>query len=279
MRIRNRTKAILVLFVATAIVALTVPAEAGLILHYPMNTASWPDVGPTTSAPMEDMSPTQENDALAHASCVPAADRFGDPTGALQTGSGDTIHIDNTNGVDTTATGEFSIAGWFKGTDSGYFFDQESPRFVLSVEISTGLGVHYDGGWYTTGNTTPQDGEWHHMAFVVDNDTTDSFFSIYVDGTAIDVDPGTVGVQTTLTMTGKGIANLTQQTTNYRQRFLGRFAGGTNLEGVFDDIRIYDHALTAQEVTALTLVPEPSAFALAALGLLGLLGFGRRKRR
>ena len=51
-------------------------------------------------------------------------------------------------------------------------------------------------------------------------------------------------------------------------------AAGENWRGMLDDIRIYDHALSATEVAAL--VPEPSSSVLLGIGLLPLL---RRRRR
>jgi len=49
-------------------------------------------------------------------------------------------------------------------------------------------------------------------------------------------------------------------------------ADGTGLAGAVDDVSFFHGVLTQSEVDAL--VPEPSA-----LGLLGLIGFGRRRKR
>lgn len=51
--------------------------------------------------------------------------------------------------------------------------------------------------------------------------------------------------------------------------FGGQTVDGENWEGFLDDARIYDHALSAEEVAAL--VPEPSSLVLVLIGLLGLL--------
>ena len=45
-------------------------------------------------------------------------------------------------------------------------------------------------------------------------------------------------------------------------------------------MRIYDEALSAGAIAVLANpIPEPSTVVLAALGLLGLLAWGRRRRR
>ena len=55
---------------------------------------------------------------------------------------------------------------------------------------------------------------------------------------------------------------------------IGSVIGGTRLmDGLFDEVRLSDIRLEAEGL--LISVPEPSSFALAALGLLGL----RRRRR
>ena len=49
--------------------------------------------------------------------------------------------------------------------------------------------------------------------------------------------------------------------------------------GRIDDLRVYSGVLTPEQVGQLAAIPEPSAFALVALALMGLSGFGRRQRR
>ncbi len=63
---------------------------------------------------------------------------------------------------------------------------------------------------------------------------------------------------------------------------IGSFNAGTRqFDGLIDDARIYDHALTMAELEGLVTmpIPEPSALMLACLGVLGLGWFGRRRRR
>jgi len=73
------------------------------------------------------------------------------------------------------------------------------------------------------------------------------------------------------------------------QTLFGQRAGGQNesFDGQFNIIRVYDSVLSASDVLTNynsemevgTPVPEPSTFLLAALGLLGLMGTRRRRRR
>lgn len=51
---------------------------------------------------------------------------------------------------------------------------------------------------------------------------------------------------------------------------------GYGLHGALDDIRLYSHALTQDEVRGL--VPEPSTLLLLASGMIGLLAFGRKRK-
>jgi hypothetical protein len=64
--------------------------------------------------------------------------------------------------------------------------------------------------------------------------------------------------------------------------FIGNDGPGTaGFSGQLDDIRIYDSLLTVSEIEAIRVqaVPEPSAFALAGIGLAGLVVFRRRAAR
>jgi len=276
-----------------AMCALAGIAQGSLILHYPIDSTSVvagaPDVLDQTAIQVNHGYRSGGGDFTL------TTDRNGTANEAVIFTGNQGIAIDNTNGV-ATSSGEFTIAGWYKGTDTGYFFDQNSNRLVLSVERNSnqdpndggapaGLGVHYNSGsgiWYNSGVTTANDDKWHHLAFVLDNDTTDSFFSIYLDGVAVDVDPAAPGVQLTRTMTGQGIANLTQQGTNFRQRFgSNRDGSADGLAGHYDDLRIYNTALTAGEIQQLAgvVIPEPMTMLAVGLGIAGLGGYVRKRRR
>jgi len=70
---------------------------------------------------------------------------------------------------------------------------------------------------------------------------------------------------------------ITQPLNNPQPLFFGgdnEGSDGENYEGLLDDLRIFDHALSAGEVSAL--VPEPSSLSLS-LFLLGLLMLRRRR--
>ena len=168
-----------------------------------------------------------------------------------------------------STTGAYTFAGWYKGTDtSGYWYDQgPSNRLIPSLGSFTdqdandggtgpGLGAYDGGAWKNSaaGAATWTTGEWVHIAWVFENDGlgagTDSV-SIYVNGVAQDVDPGTVGLQAK-----RAIANI--PALGGTQRLFARNTGSddsSQLTGLIDDFRIYDHALSASQIAALVNPP------------------------
>jgi hypothetical protein len=100
-------------------------------------------------------------------------------------------------------------------------------------------------------------GEWHHHAVV----KTGAQIDYYLDGalTATDTLTQAMSVAQPLYFGGDG----------------GADGGGEFFNGSLDDIRVYDHALSAAEVAAI--IPEPTASVLALLG--GALFALRRNRR
>jgi hypothetical protein len=224
-------------------------ADAALIVHYKFDG----DTGTT---------------AVDHAG--------GDHPLTLGTGSsfgtdpdhGTVLQTSNTQGASlsvTSSTQNYTIAGWYKGTDSGYWYDQ-SIRFIASVEASTdqdpadggavaGLGV-YDNTWHNSAATSANDGDWHHLAWVFESDglgAGNDSYSIYVDGVASDVDPGTPGIQEK-----RQLANGVKNLGGTQYLFSNAAGNNTLLGGLIDDVRIYDHALSAEEVAALN--PDPLRF-------------------
>ncbi len=132
-------------------------------------------------------------------------------------------------------------------------------------------------GGNQTGTTNLADGNWHHVASVFPGgdgaDNTDVIH--YVDG----ILEGETG--TTDEPIDTGIGGV------FPRVSIGARRQGANAEvdselssflnGTLDDVRIYDHALTAAEVQSL--VPEPSSCVLVLMGAIGLMASARRRKR
>jgi hypothetical protein len=171
----------------------------------------------------------------------------------------------------TTATNTFSITGWMKTSDTnGYLFGQRDGDATPDRMIITPLspnGVFFNGSTWATGTNNAAariaafaDGNWHHFAFVVDATSV----TIYRDGVQWD------------TMAVTHINILKPVTTNSRHRFGADGDGGTELEGRYDDLRLYDHSLTATEVANIYDPGDsdsdglPDSWELAFAGITGL---------
>lgn len=236
---------------ATVMTGLVVStgAQAELILHY-----TFDDHIDGATIEDESNSSSQTNDAAYGsgntANIGPVVDSIRGRQVLYVAGAHEIAVANTGNGI--AAADNFTVSGWYKGTDDGYFFDQEIPRFVIKVDADGSVDVYYDGTWYEDSVTgaSVKDGEWHHIAVVIDHDGVNAVFSTYIDGVAQDVDAA-VGVQTSKTMTGKGKASLSVQGTNYRQRFCASYSGASGLIGLFDDLRVYDTSLSGAAILGL----------------------------
>lgn len=110
-------------------------------------------------------------------------------------------------------------------------------------------------------------GDWHLLTGVLDR--SGATLSLYVDATLAASVP--YGPTETVTDTASPLSIGRE----FRQ---GWASPWRHLDGVIDDVRILDQALTAQEVASLVGVPEPGTWALV-LTALGSLGAARMRNR
>ena len=233
-------------------------AQAGLMVHLPLD-GDLTDVAGGHTVTMTD-------GFFGSSSYVPgtigSALRFVNPLGSSTSGSNWEIDY---LGIDYTLTDEGSVALWFT-PERLYNFH---TVFANSIDPNDWEMWIYDDGRGRAridadAPVTKPDviaGETYHIAWTWDRDDgdpTQAVVSLYFDGALVEsvtgswVDPGDTVF----------------------------FAGGNTNHGanaVFDDIRIYDHALSDAEVAALAMIPEPSALALLAMcGVVA--GFAKRRR-
>ena len=119
------------------------------------------------------------------------------------------------------------------------------------------------GGFGPTGVTT---GNWQHVVHVFTSTGVDTSLAVYLNGSLVDT-------RTTLT------ANL-----NFASLLIGRErnapdpSGDRDWDGMFDELAVWNRAITASEVTEVyqrglagQAIPEPTTYMLSGLGVLLLL--------
>jgi hypothetical protein len=151
---------------------------------------------------------------------------------------------------------EVSVCAWIRTSSSGNQFIVSFDRneyYRLEINGSgggpgqVGWDVRTDSGQLDYGSETRvDDGQWHHVCGVFDNGEA----TIYIDG---DPEPSASSGSTY----GRG---------NLRYGFIGKNSeatgfhdpvpGGNPIDGDIDDVRIYDHALTPEEIRELAAQPQ-----------------------
>jgi len=154
----------------------------------------------------------------------------------------------NSTQVDTLGT----MISLGSGTGGGNRFDIRLDGGNLRLEVQAGGS--------TTGSALADD-TWHHVAIVVPNATsTVNDVQYYIDGALVGNFSNGQNINT-----GNGPLRMGD---SYQDT-------GRDFTGNLDDVRLYDSALTANEIAALAAIPEPGSLALLGLG--GLL-IARRRR-
>ncbi len=142
-----------------------------------------------------------------------------------------------------TGTGPFSVLAWVQtgNTEAQPVLTQRSEgsatgSYGVAVLADGRVQFHtYNGGYglLFQSDVTVNDGLWHHVAAVRTNSTDGE---IYVDGSAVG--------------SGSGPA----RSLNNVQVWIGRvFTGPSYFDGVIDDVRVYERALSGEEVEQLYL--------------------------
>ena len=133
-------------------------------------------------------------------------------------------------------TNTFTAMGWVKRDGAqnqwaGLFFHRGSSSAGLNMRTSTNLGIHWlNGEWgWDSGHTLP-DGEWTHVAMVIDPTGA----TVYMNGVPARRDFSAAPYEFTGPLA------------------IGADVGwsGRRFRGQFDEVAVYDRALTRDEVLA-----------------------------
>ncbi|MFC1794871.1 LamG-like jellyroll fold domain-containing protein [Planctomycetota bacterium] len=179
---------------------------------------------------------------------------FGDPVWQPAEGKrGGALELDGiddhviTDSVSDPADGPFSVFAWIKGGAPGQVIISQSDGIGIG---ETWLGADPSDGKLMTGLVPPPlgrfkpmpleseyvitDGQWHHIGFVWDG----SYRLLYVDGIEVAKD---ITAQNPLKSADGGL-------------YIGAnkaLDAGTYFSGLIDDVRIYDLALSSEEIATL----------------------------
>lgn len=192
-----------------------------------INSGSYSNTGTLTGPP-------------TYSSSIPTLN-FYDPYSLSFNGSSDYISFPNTM---FSSGNPFTISLWVKLNSlaaSSIFVSQGksvdgSYQFIGYILATGKFSCSVDGsGTYASSNSAPVTDRWYHLAMRYQ--TTSPITTIFVDG-----------VQQTTTASGSFLSGSGHVFRIGRSEYLG---GGSYTNGFIDDVRIYNRALSAQEIAYL----------------------------
>ena len=164
-------------------------------------------------------------------------------------GLGDYVNIDGYKGV--LGSSAITVTAWIKTTNTdtaaivGWGPNVAGQRFGFRVDAGR-LRLEHQGG-NVQGDTAVNDGAWHHVAVTVQENVTISYPDVilYLDG-ADDTRP-TTDADPVFNLTAADDVSIGRRPSVDDRYFIGQI----------DDVRIYDRALTQEEVTWLAGRTQP----------------------
>jgi hypothetical protein len=177
-----------------------------------------------------------------------------------------------TNGTNTANVYIFDkLSGSTTGGGFGLVVQSGTNFRLLATDAAGAAGANSNAGALTAG-------QWQQIT-VVNNAGTVTFYKGDAAGTFSSIGGG--GLGKSFTANNRDLVFGTKADTQSGGSFL---SGINDFDGLFDNIRVYDTALSAGDVqslysadlAAVAPVPEPAALGLLMAG--GLLAFGRRRR-
>jgi len=172
------------------------------------------------------------------------SDKFGNSDKAYSFDGNDYIEISDDPKL--TSTDQLSIVAWFKKSSSSNLFTiiqkgytDYYEEYILSVKNSS---IYFDvgdgGGPYIQPNVSVSSGVWHHIVAVHNRVGGNSSLKIYLNGQNIG---GTVINPTRTPMDNSYSVKIGKRTNYSTQSFIGQI----------DEVRIYNRALSDEEVITL----------------------------
>ncbi|MFP4058548.1 MAG: LamG-like jellyroll fold domain-containing protein [Candidatus Brocadiia bacterium] len=253
------TRGLAALAALVGCVVLAVPARAGLVAHWQLDENDGYVAADTVGGHDGTLTPSDPGGPNWAAGVLGQAldfDGGGDRVETSWEGIAGGAARSVAFWVKTTDTGPTGLVGWGNHTGGGAKWhvrvnDQDGGDPLVGA-----VRTEVQGG-YNIGDVVIADGQWHHVASVLPDDGTPNVEDVvhYVDGVRVgasDINPHSVNTDTT-----GGQA---------RPVSLGARYQGTwdVVDGVMDDVRVYDHALSDSEVAALAAVSAPSVSGLVA---------------
>lgn len=250
------------LALALLLVLAVAPTASGLPLGL---VGYWPGEGNANDASGNANNGTLQNGATFGAGKIGQAfslDGSNDfvqvPDSALWAFGSADFTIDLWVNFDTVRSGVAgSLPNVFIGQDEG---GGTTNKWVL-FSSDSGLGFHVNGpgSVFLSAPFSPTTGTWYNLAVTRSGG---SDYAFYVNGSS-------VGTASDATSIPNAAAFLN----------LGQTEGIGYLDGLLDEVQIYNRALSSDEIASLAAVPEPSTLFLAGAGLVGLGANAWRRRR